>query len=136
MTDPSFTGPFTRPFTHRPTSFCGRTRREMLWETGGGFAGAALAYLLGQTGYFGASAQAAETAPPAPPLAPKKPHFKAKAKSCIFLFMYGAPSHIDTWDPKPELVKRHGQPMPNMDTDPLLKMRSSRLGALLGSQRK
>jgi Protein of unknown function (DUF1501) len=114
---------------------CGRTRREMLWETGGGFAGTALTYLLGQTGFFGARAQAAESARPSSPLAPRKPHFAPKAKSCIFLFMYGAPSHIDTWDPKPELVKRHGEPMPNMDTDPLLKMRSSRLGALLGSKR-
>ncbi|MBM3737525.1 MAG: DUF1501 domain-containing protein, partial [Acidobacteria bacterium] len=106
---------------------CGKTRRELLWEAGGGFAGTALTFLLAKTGFFAGAAQAA-------PL--KKPHFAPKAKSCIFLFMYGGPSQVDTFDPKPELVKRHGQPMPSMETDPLLKLRSSRLGALLGSRRK
>src|SRR2546430_11189402 len=41
----------------------------------------------------------------ASPLDPKQPHYSAKAKSCIFLFMYGGPSQVDLWDPKPELVK-------------------------------
>ena len=41
------------------------------------------------------------------PLAAKAPHFPAKAKNCIFLYMEGAPSHIDTFDPKPELDKMH-----------------------------
>jgi hypothetical protein len=108
----------------------------MLWEAGGGFAGTALTYLLAQSGFFGGAMQAAESAPALSPLAPKKPHLPAKAKSVIFLFMYGGPSHIDTWDPKPELVKRNGQPMPAMETDPLLKLRAARLGALLGSKRK
>lgn len=116
---------------------CGLTRREMIWEAGAGFAGTALTWLLAGTGFFDRTVLAAEgTSPSSSPLAPKKPHFAAKAKSCIFLFMYGGPSQVDTWDPKPELVKRHGQPMPGMDTDPLLKLRSSRLGALLGSKRK
>ncbi|MCR9119739.1 MAG: DUF1501 domain-containing protein, partial [bacterium] len=43
------------------------------------------------------------------PLAPKKPHHAAKAKRCIFLYMAGGPSHIDTFDPKPELTKRDGE---------------------------
>ena len=42
---------------------------------------------------------------PLRPLAPRPPHFAAKAKSCIFLFMEGGPSHIDLFDPKPELTK-------------------------------
>ena len=46
------------------------------------------------------------------PLAAKKPHFKAKAKSVIFMFMVGGPSAVDLFDPKPELQKRHGQPLP------------------------
>ncbi|HEU0119824.1 MAG TPA: DUF1501 domain-containing protein [Bryobacteraceae bacterium] len=46
------------------------------------------------------------------PLAPKKPHFPAKAKRVIFLFMHGGPSHLDTFDPKPRLVKDHGKPLP------------------------
>ena len=114
---------------------CGKTRREMLWEAGGGFAGTALTYLLAQSGFFGDTAQAAGSVATASPMAPKKPHFPAKAKSCIFLFMYGGVSQMDTWDPKPELNKRHGEPMPSMDSDPLLKLRAKRLGALLGSRR-
>ena len=46
------------------------------------------------------------------PLAPKPPHFQPKAKSVIFLFMVGAPSHIDTFDPKPALEKYDGQLLP------------------------
>ncbi|MEO6742621.1 MAG: DUF1501 domain-containing protein [Chthoniobacteraceae bacterium] len=44
------------------------------------------------------------------PLAARAPHFPTKAKACIFLYMEGGPSHMDTFDPKPELVKRHMQP--------------------------
>src|ERR1051325_5443453 len=48
------------------------------------------------------------------PLAPKPPQLadQAKAKSCIFLFMAGGPSHMDTFDPKPLLTKLNGQPRP------------------------
>ncbi len=45
-------------------------------------------------------------------LAPRAPHFQARAKSVIFLFMEGGPSHIDLFDPKPELTKHAGQPLP------------------------
>ena len=111
---------------------CGRTRREFLWEAGGGFAGTALTYLLAGDGFFAEAALASEAVPA--PLASRKPHFAAKAKSCIFLFMYGGPSQVDTWDPKPELNKYHGKPMPNLDDDPVLKGRKP--GTLLGSKRK
>ena len=77
---------------------CGRTRREFLWQVGGGFAGLALADLLDT------EARAAS------PLAAKHPHFPAKAKHCVFLFMNGGPSQVDTFDPKPALAKYHGQP--------------------------
>jgi hypothetical protein len=110
---------------------CGRTRREFLWQAGGGFVGTALTYLLARDGYFGAKASAAEAA--LNPLAPKKPHFAAKAKSCIFLFMYGGPSQVDLFDPKPELTKRHGEPIPNLADDPLFKARNP--GTLLASSR-
>ena len=122
------------PSDRRRLTPCGQTRREMLWEAGGGFIGTALTFLLAQDGFFGSSARAADIATGPSPLSPKKPHFGAKAKSCIFLFMYGGPSQMDTFDPKPELVKRHGQPMPDLDSDPLLKVRKP--GALLGSTRK
>ncbi len=111
------------------SEFCGRTRREMLWEMGGGFAGTALTWMLAQSGFFAKAAPGV-----APATAPKKPHFAAKAKRCIFLFMYGGPSQVDTFDPKPMLTKYHGQPMPGLDDDPLLKARKP--GNLLGSTRK
>src|SRR5258708_4033545 len=46
------------------------------------------------------------------PLAPKAPHYPAKAKRVIFLFLNGGMSHIDTFDPKPMLAKHDGEPMP------------------------
>ena len=128
--------PSSRQATPHRLTPCGETRREFLWEAGGGFAGTALTFLLAQDGFFGSVAGAATGTATTSPLAPKAPHFTAKAKRCIFLFMYGGVSQVDTFDPKPELNKRHGQPMPNLNSDPLLKMRQSRLGGLLGSTRK
>ena len=81
--------------------FCGRTRREMLWETGAGFTGLALSGLLSGDGFFNEAR--------ANPMAPKKPHFAGKAKSVIFLFMYGGPSHMDTFDYKPKLYPLDGK---------------------------
>src|SRR5439155_606217 len=46
------------------------------------------------------------------PLAPKKPHFSARAKHVVHLFMNGGPSQVDTFDPKPLLDKYHGKPLP------------------------
>jgi hypothetical protein len=112
---------------------CGRTRREFLWETGFGFTGTALTALLAADGFFANSTVAAESNE-AGPLAPKKPHFTAKAKSVIFLFMYGGVSQVDTWDPKPELTRLSGQPMPDLEKDPLFKVRNP--GTLLGSTRQ
>jgi hypothetical protein len=88
---------------------CGRTRREFLWEAGAGFTGLALTYLLDRDGFFGRQAHAAGAMAAVNPLAARAPHFAARAKSVIFLFMYGGPSQVDTFDYKPELQKRHGQ---------------------------
>src|SRR5436190_15624770 len=85
--------------------FCRRTRREFLWETGAGFGAVALSGLMGNE--FFARAQAGEAF--VSPLAAKKPHFAAKAKSVIFLFMYGGPSHIDTFDYKPDMYALDGK---------------------------
>lgn len=100
---------------HKP-NFCGRTRREFLWETGCGFGGAALTSLLTLDGFFArrASAAATDNGPrttgqSANPLAPKPPQLPAKAKSVIFLFMYGGPSHIDTFDFKPAMIGMDGK---------------------------
>ncbi len=93
--------------TNKRRHFCGRTRREFLWETGCGFGAAALTSLLTGDGFFTRQAQASSL--PAAPLAPKSPTLPAKAKSVIFLFMYGGPSHIDTFDYKPDMVGMDGK---------------------------
>src|SRR5207302_10560956 len=71
---------------------CGQ-RREFLWQAGAGFAGLALTALLDGDGFFAKHGFAAEGSG-ANPLAPRIPHFAAKAKSVIFLFMYGGPSSM------------------------------------------
>jgi hypothetical protein len=88
-------------------SFCGRLRREFLWQSAGGFGAVALSTLLGRDGFWSNSAQA--VGPTGNPLAEKAPHFAPKAKSVIFLFMYGGPSHIDTFDYKPSMVGMDGK---------------------------
>ena len=87
---------------------CGRSRREFLWQVGGGFAGLALIDLLSRTGAFATEARASSSTG-MNPLALKPQHFPAKAKHVVFLFMNGGPSQVDTFDPKPELAKHHGQ---------------------------
>lgn len=84
--------------------FCGRTRREFLWQTGGGFTATALAGMFAGDGFLGRQTRAADGVTPfVSPLAAKLPPRPAKAKSVIFLFMYGGPSHVDTFDYKPKL---------------------------------
>jgi hypothetical protein len=92
----------------QPTAnFCGRTRREFLWEAGAGFTALGLVDLLSRGGFFNGRAQAA--VPRANPLAPKPPHHAPRAKSVVFLFMYGGPSHVDTFDYKPKLYALDGK---------------------------
>ena len=88
---------------------CGQTRREFVWQMGGGFAGLALTSMLNQDGFFGRHATAGDRTVN---IAQPQPHFTAKAKSCIFLMMNGAPSQVDTFDYKPSLQKYAGQPLP------------------------
>ncbi len=90
-----------------------RTRRDFLKRVGNGFGLLALAGLLDREGLLIPSCQAAEAA--VNPLAPRLSHFPAKAKSVIWLFMNGGPSHVDTWDYKPELAKRDGQELKGFD---------------------
>ncbi len=80
-------------------------RRDFLRQAGGGCGALALSWLLDRDS-FGAEKL------PANPLVAKKPHFLARAKSVIFLFMVGGPSPIDLFDPKPALVKWQGKPLP------------------------
>lgn len=81
------------------------TRRQMLGSVANGFGLYALAGLLADPSY-GLTQPATKD-----PLAPRKPHFPAKAKSVIFLFMDGGPSQVDTFDPKERLIKEHGEPI-------------------------
>src|SRR5438045_1845698 len=89
------------------SGLCKQTRREFLWEAGAGFTGLALTGLLSLDGFFDRASAAERN-----PLAPKKPHFAGPAKSVIFLFMYGGPSHVDTFDYKPKLYDLDGQTIP------------------------
>lgn len=75
-------------------------RRDALRLMGNGFGMVGLARLL------------AEASPTVGPLVPKAPHFPARAKHVIYLFLTGGPSHVDTFDPKPALTKYHGKPAP------------------------
>ncbi len=92
---------------------CGQTRRESLWNMGAGFAGTALTSLLAGDGFFNQLQAAQQTTDP---LAARASHFGGKAKACIFLMMNGAPSQVDTFDYKPELVKYAGKQMPEGKT--------------------
>ncbi len=107
MSDPAFDP------SKAPADFCRRTRREFLWEAGAGFTGLALSGLLSLDKTFAAEAKPAIVAPKfINPLAPKAPHSVAKAKSVIFLFMYGGPSQVDTFDYKPALYPLDGKTIP------------------------
>lgn len=84
------------------------TRREILASCGGAFGTLAL------RGMMGTELQAADAAARhRQPLALQPPHSIARARAVIFLFMYGGPSHIDLFDPKPELARLQGQPLPS-----------------------
>lgn len=91
-------------------NFCGRTRREFLHTLGGGFTSLALTGLLSWDGFLNNQAIASDgISRYSNPLAPKDPHHTPKAKRVIFLFMYGGPSHMDTFDYKPKLYPLDGK---------------------------
>src|ERR1019366_4246249 len=79
------------------------SRRDLLHRAGGGFGMIALASLLAEQGLLAQSRN---------PLAPRPTHHEATAKRVIFLFMSGGPSHLELFDPKPDLQRLHGQPLP------------------------
>jgi len=88
-----------------PTTSGIRSRRAFLAQAGGGFGMLALASLLADE-----RANAAATSKSAD--GPRQPHFEPRVKRVIWLFMHGGPSHVDLFDPKPDLVKLGGQPIP------------------------
>jgi hypothetical protein len=92
------------------------SRREFLFEAGGGLSGIALAYLLGQEGLLAAAPDIKPSCAPGAsniisPVSPRPTHFAPRAKAVISLFMSGGVSHVDTFDPKPDLERFHGQPL-------------------------
>lgn len=110
MSRPNACHQFSRP----------KTRREMLRDAASGFGLLALSALMGEQE---ARAGAAS------PLAPKRPHFPARAKRVIFLFMHGGPSQVDTFDPKPLLTRDSGKPFPGQKP----RVQFAQTGNLLGS---
>jgi hypothetical protein len=84
------------------------SRRDFLHLAGGGFGALALSAL---DAWANPDRKVGGEAP-TDPLAPKEPQFAAKAKAVIFLFMEGGPSHVDLVDPKPELTRQNGKPLP------------------------
>ena len=105
-----------------------RSRREFFSQAGSGLAGIALASMMS------ADSQAAASKA-VDPMLPKEPHFKPKAKSVIWLFMEGGPSHIDLFDPKPKLNELHGQPLPASFGKPITAMGTAN-NSIMGSPRK
>ncbi|WP_074313500.1 DUF1501 domain-containing protein [Singulisphaera sp. GP187] len=103
------------------------SRRDMLRKMGGGFGALGLASVLAGEGSVLSRVVADE--PAANPLAPRLPHFAPKAKRVIFLFMNGGPSHVDTFDPKPQLTRFHGDKPANQG----IKTGRKGGGTLMGS---
>jgi hypothetical protein len=102
------------------------TRRHLLKTSAVGFGHLAFSALLAD------EARAASPTPkadPTNPLAPRPPHFEPRAKRVIFLFMKGGPSHLDTFDPKPQLTRDNGKPLP-FDKP---RVQFAQTGNLLGS---
>lgn len=89
------------------------SRRDFLFQAGGGLSGIALAQLMDQQGLLAADLSEACSAKPlgSNPYALKPPHFNPRAKAVISLFMTGGPSAIDLWDYKPQLTKYAGTPL-------------------------
>ena len=102
-----------------------QSRRDLLQNAACGFGAMALAGLCGQDTL--AAAGKASNA-----LAPRLPHFAPRAKRVIFLFMMGGPSHVDTFDYKPELQKHDGRDMPG-GLPAAQKSAGRQLGKLMGS---
>jgi hypothetical protein len=94
-------------------------RRRFLTQASGGLGGIALLAMLAEDGVL-ASVRAHDTR--SDPLAPRPPHLPPRAKSVIWLFMEGGPSHLDTFDPKPLLQELAGKPMPESFGRPITAM--------------
>ena len=98
-----------------PLSNAGRwmlNRRNFLLHGGTGLSGVALATLLSEQGLLAAKNPIRPDWSADQPLAPRQPHFQPKAQNLLVIFCSGACAHLESWDYKPELFRRHGQAMP------------------------
>ncbi|MGN6134316.1 MAG: DUF1501 domain-containing protein [Aureliella sp.] len=112
-------------------------RRHFLHSAGYGVGMAALAQLLANDSQLQGAAPAGNSLADSDPLAPKPPHFPARAKACIFIFLEGGPSQIDLWDPKPKLNQLSGQPLPESFTKQVrFAFIKKETAVLQGSERK
>ncbi|MEZ5403226.1 MAG: DUF1501 domain-containing protein [Bryobacteraceae bacterium] len=109
----------------RPPSRIDLTRRTLLRGAGSGLGAIAMSAML---------AEESQAAALHDPTFPRAPHHAPKAKAVIFLFMEGAPSHIDLFDPKPKLNELNGQPMPESFGRPITAMGTAN-NTLMGSPR-
>jgi hypothetical protein len=97
------------------------SRRQAIAQMGGGFGGLALASIL-----------ASESRSAPNPLETRAPHFTPRVKRVIMLFMFGGPSHLDTFDPKPLLTKHSGRALPPEERPRVISF-PNRMGSLVGS---
>jgi len=108
------------------------TRRDFLATSASGIGALALASLFQAEGLL-----AAEADKTTPQYLPREPHFKPKAKNCIFIYMEGAPSQMDLFDPKPKLNEMNGQKLPDSMLEKVRFAFIQKDGArLMGSPRK
>src|SRR6266702_4804479 len=108
---------------------CLQSRRNFLATSASGIGTLALAALLRDDGLLAAEA--------VNPLAPKPAHFAPKARACICIYLEGAPSQMDLFDPKPKLNELHGQPLPeSMTRNVRFAFIQKESARLLGSPRK
>ena len=107
-------------------------RRDFLLTSASGLGALAFSSLLGRDGLMAADPATGHSNP----LAVRGGHFPATAKQCIFIFLAGAPSQIDLLDPKPELVRHHGEPLPRELTEGVrLAFTNAKTARLKGSPR-
>ncbi len=104
-------------------------RRDFLRQAGGGFGALALAWMMEQDAHAADSTVHGES-----PFAARPSHFPAKARRVIYLFMHGGPSHLETFDPKPDLQRLSGQPLP-ASFGPVATRRKVAANPLLGTKR-
>src|SRR5438874_10023013 len=111
-----------------------QSRRNFLATSASGIGMLALASLLKEEGLLAAESVLVDAVNP---LAPKAPHFAPKAKACICIYLEGAPSQIDLFDPKPKLNELDAQKLPDSMTNNVRFAFIQKEGArLLGSPRK